>query len=337
MACAVTILPPATFGYSRGGSAPTFDRCQFAGRRAKAVSAETKLSFSDFGKMHLARREKQQIRRLDTPDWAMKDSTLRKAVLAYLDRRFYLRNTGGMTDAERLWQVDREARRRLPRLKRILDGHLLRYHAVAKNGASAETLRRLAIECQAADASIVMIEKGISALVIAAVFYYFRLGWTSVQIANALGVKPPMVRVWLYRIRHIADGQPMLHCRSRVKRSWSEWEIGRLRFMCELGLTHEQCAAALRIGISTVLLMCKAYFPQFSHSCCRRNRKWNARRVEALRSYLRGGLSLPDIARKMRCSYGSASFARRKYLPDLRMPERQRFDVRKRRRSTGFS
>jgi hypothetical protein len=97
----VTWLPPATYGYAHGGSRPQFDRCAFDNRRAKAVSAETQISFSDFEAMHVSRRAIQQVRRLETPSWAMEDTKLGAAVLAYLENRFGIRDAHG-SNFERL-------------------------------------------------------------------------------------------------------------------------------------------------------------------------------------------------------------------------------------------
>lgn len=321
MACAVTILPPQTHGYGRGGAAPCFDKHAFAGRRVKAVSAESQISFGDFNSMHIARREKQQIRRLPFPSWAADDAQLRRAVLVYLERRFYIRDAGGLTDAERLQQINDEAKRRLPRLRQHLDRYLLRYNTLAKNRAPKECLRRLGIEIQDLDSQVVALKRGIASLVTAAIFFYYRIGWNSVQIANELGIKSPCVRVWLWRIRHLAEGQKVLH-RGWKPSKWAPWEIGKLRFLLELGLSHEECAAELCVVATTIQGMCKAHFPQFA-SVCRRNKKWTVKRIEKLKRYLVGGLSIRDVARAMHLSYGSVSFARRKYLSDLRMTERR--------------
>jgi len=325
MSAAVTILPPQEHGYGHGGHSPFFDRHAFAGRRAKAVSAETKLSFGDFNSMHVQRREKQQIRRLETPAWAMTDSSLRRVVLISLERRFYIQDSGGYTDAERLQRINEESRQRIPRLQAILDNHLIRYHTLARNGAHSECLRRLKIEINNRDTEIVMLKKGISALVTAAMFYYFRLGWNSKQIAEELGVKAPMVRIWTYRMRHIADGQKMPHCRLKIKRSWSTFELGKLRFLLANGMTVDQCAEELGIKAVTVMAMCAGHFPKFATRRTQKTRRWTPDRIRVLQKHLCGGLSVSDCARVLHATPNVISYVRRRYLPKLELPEKRKF------------
>src|SRR5580692_7828231 len=96
----VTWCPPGTYGYGRGSfDPPAFDRHQFAGRRAKAISASlngdggfdtTGISFGDFTSMHVSRRAVQKARRLSTPSWALDDKKLGMAVLRYCENRLLI-------------------------------------------------------------------------------------------------------------------------------------------------------------------------------------------------------------------------------------------------------
>jgi hypothetical protein len=189
-----------------GWTLPAFDEYAFEGNRPKAVSPATRLSFQDFDGMHIQKRRKQQVRRLPTPDWAKNDVSMRALVLEALEARLYLRDSRG-TDLERMARVDQEARNRLPAKRAQLEGMLRRYNEAGAAGASAERLRKIAIEVQNVDSEIMMIERGLTALMLAVVYYYYRLGWNSVSVAEELGVKPPMVRIWLYRLNSLADGR----------------------------------------------------------------------------------------------------------------------------------
>jgi hypothetical protein len=50
-------------------------------------------------------------------------------------------------------------------------------------------------------------ERGLTALMLSVAYYYYRLCWNSVSIAEELGLKPRMIRVWLWRMNALADGR----------------------------------------------------------------------------------------------------------------------------------
>lgn len=189
-----------------GWTAPAFDEYAFEGNRQKAVSAATRLSFQDFDGMHIQKRRKQRVRRLPTPEWAKNDISMREVVLRALEARLYLRDSSG-TDLERMARVDQEARNRLPAKRAKLEGMLRRYNEAGTAGVSPERLRKIASEVQNIDSEIIMIERGLTAIMLAVVYYYYRLGWNSVSVAEELGVKSPMIRIWLYRLNRLADGR----------------------------------------------------------------------------------------------------------------------------------
>jgi hypothetical protein len=202
----VTWCPPSSsWGYSHGGSKPSFDRCQFAGRRAKAVSAESHISFSDFGSMHVTKRQIQQVRRLETPSWAMEDAKLGEAVLAYLENRFRIRDGHG-SNFERLARIDEKARQGLPWMRRTLKRLLIRYHDWCKwRRKSQERIDKLEVQITHMHSEILLLERGVAAKVTCAVWLYFRCGWNSVEIAHELNVKAPSVRQWLARVREVTE------------------------------------------------------------------------------------------------------------------------------------
>src|ERR1700687_1892845 len=102
----ITLCPPSEAGYGHGGHAPSFDKHAFAMRRVHAVSKESELSFNDFSRMHVQRREKERNRRLPTPEWAMSDAGIREVVLKRLEHRFYLGEPCAGTDQERMAAIN---------------------------------------------------------------------------------------------------------------------------------------------------------------------------------------------------------------------------------------
>jgi hypothetical protein len=182
------------------------------------------------------------------------------------------------------------------------------------------------------DSEVVMLQRGIAALVLAAMVFYFRLGWNSVTVAEELGLHAPAIRMLTYRIRHLADGQKVPWRRPKPVKSWSNFEIGKLKFLLANGMTADQCAVELNLAVATVLSMCKEHFPKFAYTGRKRKRKWSPERVKELRRLLTGGLSARDCSRKFRCSVNSIRYVRSKLLPGLEIPEKRRFNGRRRRK-----
>jgi hypothetical protein len=204
---AVTWLPPSTLTWGHGGSRPQFDRYQFAGRRARAVSQESHISFSDFGSMHISRRAVQQARRLPTPDFAMDDKALGMAALKYLENRFRIFGAHG-SNMERLARIDETARKNLPWMKRTLKKLLRRYHWWTKWRRKPQERRdKLAVQIAHLDTEIMLLERGVARLVTCAVWLYFRCGWNATEVAEELGLNAPGIRQWLARVRIVHDGR----------------------------------------------------------------------------------------------------------------------------------
>jgi hypothetical protein len=263
-----------------------FDKHQFAGKRTHAVSADTEISFQDFGRMHIEQRKVTQVRRLPTPAWALNDASLRETVLRYCEDRLYLDHNKG-TDEERLARIDADAKRRLPALQQIFDGLQARYTREAAQGQSANELDRLRVEIQSLDTAIVLLKRGIVALALAVAHYYYWLGWNSAQIANELGVKPPMVRQWCRRMNIVAGNV------GDQKRGWGSREnLQRLFVLRMTGRSLKQSAAMLGISAVAAQEHWKRYFLGLKTSLPRGPRKarvsrktrkpWDAARLKQL-------------------------------------------------------
>src|SRR5437879_1256089 len=87
-------------------------------RRPNAVSAKSRIDWSDFGRMHVDHRAVQRIRQNDTPEWTANTELLRAAVINALERRLYLNTTG--TWQERLEQINAAAANAVPEKQNTL-------------------------------------------------------------------------------------------------------------------------------------------------------------------------------------------------------------------------
>ena len=188
---------------------PRFDKHQFAGRRTRAVSArytpegwETPgIAFADYQSMHVARRGAQQERRLDTPSWATNDKELREVVLRFCERRFYLRHRHNRNEVSPLTNEQRLAAVREKELK-WAETCKSNLHSLIARQKAGEDVHDM--EIQNIDSQILMARRGNAAIATAIVYLYYRLGWDSPEVAQELGIKPPLVRQVLARLDNAA-------------------------------------------------------------------------------------------------------------------------------------
>jgi hypothetical protein len=130
---------------------------------------------------------------------------MRRVLLDWLESRLFIRRELGATDEERLNRISMASQAILSKKKAELARLLLRYHKAAKERMSTRQLLRLSILIQNRDSEIVILERGLPALATAVAYSYYRLGWSSSTIANEFRVKPPMVRMWVYRMNLYAQ------------------------------------------------------------------------------------------------------------------------------------
>lgn len=187
-----------------------YDAHAFDGRRKKhnAVSARTGLAFADMERMRIVRRSTRQCRKSQTPWWAENDALLREIVLKYCERRYFVHPRKGATNEERLRAIRDKEQSCIPGFQATLQRLTLTYHLAHDSCLSPEALQEIAIQIQNVDTQIQIAKRGTASLVTAVAYHYYRLHRTSVDTANELGVKPPMVRVWIHRLNRVADGTP---------------------------------------------------------------------------------------------------------------------------------
>ena len=147
-------------------------------------------------------------RRLERPDWAVNNQQLAKVLATAMEGRagFAKRNCTG-TPAERIKRAQVAIKAQLPRKIEILDRLCKEYVELKKNPAATYRRKReLETEIEGLDTCINANQKdgGLGQLV-GCVQTYFREGLNSVECAERLHIKPPLVRVTIYRLNKAAE------------------------------------------------------------------------------------------------------------------------------------
>jgi hypothetical protein len=308
---------------------PKFDLHQFAGRRWKMSTAETHLSFQDIRSMRVQRHGVKHTRRLETPAWAMNDEALRERVLLYLESRLYLSKGKAVVGDHltRLKAINEEAKRRLPMMREALERRVRSYNAEAKAGASEDRLRKLEVEVANRDSEICIYERGLPAVVVAVVYNYYRRGWDSTAIANEFGVKPPMVRIWMYRLNSFDKNgigcRPVIAPENCKRFQWAPEKLKALFMLRARGLTYAQCAKLLNSSSASVAKQWRTAFGDLKVGRPKRGRPRGSKNtVKVPRPYLgkpstknfwnEEGIALLNKLHKQGLTYGEIG----KHFPD---------------------
>jgi len=210
---------------------PSYDRHQFADRRAKAVHATyspdgwntTGIAFTDLqASMHVHRREAVQERRLPTPEWVNNVDAFREEVLKFCEKRYYLgpRNQAhvpGLTSQERFARIKQIERMHLKRWLVVLQRLRERYRTEPEETRPEER------QLQNVDTQCCLLKRGSVAITVAVVYFYYHLGWDSVAVAQELHLKPPHVRQILARLLHSASGIPQVPYSQRIRGPRAKW------------------------------------------------------------------------------------------------------------------
>jgi hypothetical protein len=170
----------------------------------------TGISYEDYSSMHLTKAGNKFVqRRLDTPDWAMNDLLLREVLLRFLE----VRSQGFKALRHKQYEgtpQDRllRAQKRLTMHRQALTEHITKlcveYAAVNKAGNNPARLNKLSINIENIDTQLRFLGNE-HKMALGVVYFYYRLGHTSVETASALGLKPPHVRMILWRLTKVAN------------------------------------------------------------------------------------------------------------------------------------
>lgn len=238
-------------------SEPRFDEHAFAKRTKAVVATPTAdgwdspgISFQDFGSMRVLRRSNGRVRRLPTPEWAVRDDLLREILLLSAENRMYIRNHAG-TDEERMARIDEEQKKRVVEKERVL-ARMIQRHVVEKD---PYTKHRLEINIQAVDSEIVLLKRGLVQTNAAVCYLYYRLRWDTVTVAEKLGIKSPYIRVTLARMHILAEKFGL------GDKQWDTNELNQLHEMIERGVPVKECAQVFGVSRCAIYGVWRRSFP----------------------------------------------------------------------------
>jgi hypothetical protein len=209
VAVKVTLCPPSMNG-------ERFDRHQFP-RINSPVGAHyigngewastSNFSFDDYDRAQTRSTKLFASRRFATPDWATCNEKLQTVLLAYLAQRAFgtrklnpwSMSRSAMTTLERLRWIESVFHDRVPRLEKTVDRLCEEYVELRRNGNDPPRLRKLESLIGNLD-SCLIISRSPARIVASAIYCYYRLGMTSVGVAEATGLHPPACRQIIRRI-----------------------------------------------------------------------------------------------------------------------------------------
>jgi hypothetical protein len=234
-----------------------YDPHQFYDPHNRAVSAESRISYSDYEFMHTQRRKPYIKRRTNKYEWALNDSTLRNVVLTFLERRYYITSLvpAGASDADRVARIEAQAKFQMKAREVHLNDRFEAYEQAKKDGAPAKRLLELQIEFQNADSRIMFDRRPVE-LLNAVVYLSYRLGYDSTTVAEQLKMLPPAVRILLYRLNYVADDIQSGHVyhhggkKGQSRLPFTRQELVQLWFLRNSGLSWAQVARKLGRDVS---------------------------------------------------------------------------------------
>jgi hypothetical protein len=209
---------------------PSFDAHAFAGKRIYAVSPSTGLSFDDYSRMSTHSHKQRAERKLAAPFWARNDEALRNLLVRFMETRALFKYPRPGTLTERLRRAVSWRRKGRRILEKTLRNLTKEYVACPRRKWARK--RRLAVEIQNVDSTLCLIARNEPALIARVVYLYFRAEMNSVGVAAETGIKPPAVRVILWKLDQLwkkefeNPGPPVLLCGS-CKRSKAQGGLTR--------------------------------------------------------------------------------------------------------------
>lgn len=340
-----TAVSPCGWGPAR------FDNFAFEGKRSRAISKDTRLSFADFGFMHTARISPKQARRLPDPDFASDLSKLKRLVVAVCEAQRYIANQSNRpfdetrTANERIEAINRSAVARLPAYREALDNVIDRHHIGQHNGTPKAELRKLEIQIQNLDSRILILPR-LVAVVTTVLYRFYFLGWDSVQTCNGLpGVKPVAVRQLCRRSRIVWDrlngvrqmyalpsGElvelvaPSLKQRKELGLTqskppgvrhgcWPSERLEKLAGLCQSGRTWREIAKQMGVSHATVLRRAKLHKIDVTGS------GWTPERLAELRRLSDAGFSWDEIGKRLGVHGPTARIAAMRHNLRRRTPQ----------------
>jgi transposase-like protein len=317
----ITICPP-------GPQTEHFDDVQFDMRHPHAVSARytptgwdsTGLSFNDYSRCHVTKRSNKGSKHRPIPQWALDDAKTKEVIIRYLEYRNYLPAATDKSYEERLATVNAAATKRIQEFT----DNLKRFY---RNGTGDTEIQNM-------DTKIVLERKGMHALVAAVVYFSYRLNYDSPSVYKETGVKPPHVRIILWRCNKIAkeieQGLPHRKNQKNYRHDHSQETVDAIREARKYGDTWAEIAEAM--GIKCAYQSYGQYTADIRPLVRRRRRpvvrrrKWTPEVIAKVEICLELGLSYKRIAKRLGVEtqlLRAAVWSKRKAAGEVNGPRRR--------------
>jgi hypothetical protein len=186
---------------------------QFFGRNRHPVSTHAEadgevvsngIAFDDYQKMQTTTKARV-YRRGGIPEWARSTALTRAVLIQYLEDRAFSkmqrRALPHVTDSTRLARaMDRIRNHWVPKMTATLDRLCSLYVVEKQCGGDPARLRLLECEIEGCDTALRMASENLPAIILSVIYHAYNLGETSVEIGEALHIKPPHARQVLKRL-----------------------------------------------------------------------------------------------------------------------------------------
>ena len=208
------------------------------------VTPESRIAWSDKNFMHVERRRCSRDLKRSVPEWVFNNEMLRHVCLIYLERRFAIHAPTGASHTERLAAINKVAAAQKEQRMRVVDVRLDQFNLAKDRHTSSDRMKRLALVLQVEDTRAV-VNSRIAAVILGVAYMSWRQRMKSTEVAEALGIKPPHVRIILYRLKRIhADiqaGNP--RGRAAGHPGWRKTDTAKLKRLRESGKPWKEIAA----------------------------------------------------------------------------------------------
>lgn len=234
------------------------------------------IAFEDYRTMSTQEFKLEPSRRLEAPEWALNDALLRKVLVRFIEARAGFNYSRSGTEQERLQLAMQKIAAQRPARIAVLKGLCAKYVALKQRGYYPEYLRKLAQEIESWD-TVLRFDSNIAAIVIGVVHAYYRRGLDSVDVAEEFNMKPPHVRMILWRLRRCWEriNNPVERPKRRGGKGRRKLKVNarRVANMYAAGASIVEIAKKLKVSPTTI-------FQALKRSRCYRPRR--GRRTQAV-------------------------------------------------------
>lgn len=163
----------------------------------------TGISFGDYQGMHTQLHKLDAYRRIETPEWAVNPDKMRQLLVEYMEDRAGLGSKQTGTDEERLERAKKHlVNRRRAFYVASVDRMCREYVSLKQIQTEEAQARRRALEIQIENLDTQLrIDTQLVEIVLGVIYRYYGCGHNSVEVAEAVHIKPPHVRQILWRLK----------------------------------------------------------------------------------------------------------------------------------------